>query len=149
MIRPRLLEPWRTRLLWTSLGFNLFAAALITAPHLSHRHPPGPPDFDTIIARVARSLPPTDIGAFRAAMDRGRPDFDTGRIHLAEIRLQVARTLASPAFDPAAARIAFQAMRQQLRDGSERFDEHLIDALANVSPQGRAKLAETLSRGRP
>ena len=149
MIRPRLLEPWRTRLLWTSLGLNLFAAALIAGPHLWHRHPPGPPDFDMIIDRVTRSLPSGDVGAFRDAMARGRPDFDTGRLHLAEVRAQVARVLAAPTFDPAAARTVLEAMRKQLHDGSERFDEHLIAALGNVSPQGRAKLAETLSRGRP
>lgn len=149
MIKPRLLEPWRSRLLWTSLGLNLFAAAIIAAPRIWHRRPPGPPSFDMIIDRVASSLPATDLDAFRAAMNRSRPDFDTGRLHLAEVRAQVARTLGNPAFDPAAARAALHDMRQQLQAGSEQFDEHLVNALANVSPQGRAKLAETFSRGRP
>ena len=57
----RLLEPWRSRLLWLSLGLNVFAAALLVTLVVWHPHGPdhpGPPGFDTLVQRISRNLDP-------------------------------------------------------------------------------------------
>lgn len=145
--RPRpLLEPWRTRLLWLSLGLNLFLMALVAAPHMWPHRPGGPPGFDGLVRRMARSLPPADADGFRAAMDRERPWYEMSRQRLADARMEIGRQIGRQPFDPAATRAAMSEMQNRLRESSLRFDESLVTALAGLSPEARAQLSADMTR---
>lgn len=148
-LKPWLLEPWRTRVLWASLGLNLFAVGLFAAPHMWDRRLPGPPSFDTLVERMSRDLPAADATLFRAAMARERPWFDQGRERMQEARGAVATRVTAEPFDPAAMRTSLQAMQDRMRESSARFDESLVTAVGQLSPDARLKLAETLRQRRP
>ena len=145
----RLLEPWRTRLLWLSLALNLFAGALIVAPHLMHRRIPGPPGFDMIVNRMAQNLPQADADAFRAALAREQPWYDLGRNRLEDARRDVAAAVTRQPYDPQAVRAALLAMQNQLRDSALRFDDSIAMAVGQLSPEGREHLAKNFLRKRP
>ena len=145
----RLLEPWRTRLLWLSLALNLFAAAMIAAPLVMHRRMGGPPNFDMVVNRMARDLPPVDDAAFRAAMARERPWYDIGRTRLDEARADVARAVTREPYDPEAIRAALKAMQSQLRESTLRFDDSIVLAVGQLSHDGRAMLSANMQRRRP
>ena len=145
----RLLEPWRTRVLWLSLGLNLFAVAALAAPMLWHRRPPpGPPGFQVAIDHMARRLPPPDAERFRAAMAREQPWYDLSRERLNEARDAAATVVAREPFDPAAARAALQGMQERMRESAGRFDDSLVAALGTLSPEARATMVENFRRGR-
>lgn len=144
----RLLEPWRTRVLWLSLGLNLFAGAALCAPLVWHRRPPGPPGFDMIIDHMARHLPAPDAARFRDAMARERPWYDMDRQRLNEARLEAARIVGREPFDAPAVRGALHAMQDRLRESASRFDDSLVVALADLSPAARASMVENIRRGR-
>ena len=146
--KPRLLEPWRSRVLWLSLAANLFLAALAGAPHLMPRRPPGPPGFDGLVERMARQMPDTDADTFRHAMDRERPWYDISRRSLEEARAQIGRSIGQDPFDPVATRTAMTDMQDRLRESSQRFDESLVAALASLSPQARTSLSLDMARRR-
>lgn len=148
----RLLEPWRTRLLWLSLGANLFLAALVVVPHVwphGPAGPPGPPGFDRLVERMARNLPADDAAMFRAAMARERPWYDMSRERLEGARAEIGRQIGQQPFDPAATHAAMTAMQAQLREAGARFDDSLVLALGSLSPAGRRLLAENMTRRRP
>lgn len=151
MRKLRLLEPWRSRLLWLSLGLNVFAAALIVAPYVWHRPgsgPPGPPGFDMLVQRIARGLEPKDADSFRAAMARERPWYELGRKKLDEARDDVAETVGKTPYDPATTDAALKAMQDRMRESATRFDESLSMAIGELSLDGRAHLAEGLRQRR-
>ena len=145
----RLLEPWRTRVLWASLGLNLFALPLLAGPYLWHARPSGPPSFDMLVERMARGLPQADAERFRVSMARERPWYDIGRRDMEEKRNAVALAVAHEPYDAAAVRAALVAMQGGLREASGRFDDSLVLALGELSPAGRAELAQSLRRRRP
>lgn len=145
----RLLEPWRTRVLWASLGLNLFALPMLAGPHLWHGRASGPPSFDMLVARLARGLPAADAELFRAAMARERPWYDIGRRDMEERRAAVAQAVEREPYDPAAVHAALGAMQGGFRDASARFDDSLVMAVGELSPAGRAALAQSLRRRRP
>ncbi|MGI4950488.1 MAG: periplasmic heavy metal sensor [Janthinobacterium lividum] len=146
--KPWLLEPWRTRVLWLSLGANLFLAALAAAPHLMPHRTMGPPGFDGVVERMARNLPGADADLFRRAMDRERPWYDMSRRRLDEARAEIGRSIAQEPYDPSATRAAMTEMQNRLRESSTRFDESLVSALDGLSPEGRARLAQDMARRR-
>ena len=142
----RLLEPWRTRLLWASLAANVFALALFAAPAVMGRHTDGPPGFDRFVGRLARGLPASDAAAFRDAMARERPWYDISRDRLDDARRAVAQQVGHEPFDQAATRAALIAMQDRLRESASRFDDSLVTALAGLSPDGRTAMAASLGR---
>ena len=148
----RLLEPWRSRLLWLSLGLNMFAAALLVTlvvwrPHGPDR--PGQPGFDNLVQRISRNLDPADAAAFRDAMARERPWYELGRQKLDDARAAVAQSVGTEPYDPKATVAALAAMQEQMRDSGARFDESLAMAVGTLSPHGRTQLAESLRQHRP
>ena len=144
----RLLEPWRTRLLWASLAGNVFAAAAFAAPAVLGRRSEASPGFDRIIGRLARNLGASDAAGFREAMARERPWYEMSRDRLDDARKQVAQDIGREPFDPAAARAALVAMQDSMRESAARFDDSLVTALATLSPDARAAMAASLNRGR-
>lgn len=145
----RLLEPWRTRALWASLAVNLFAASLLAASHFRHAAPPGPPGFDTLVERLARPLPAPDQVRFRDAMARERPVLEAARSDIGSRRAVLADAIAADPFRTDAARAAFAAFQDALRRSSSTFDAALLGVLGDLSPAGRAALADSMRHRRP
>lgn len=148
-MRLRLLEPWRSWLLWLSLGANLFAATWIATPHVWPRRPAVPPGFDRVVERMASDMKPEDAMTFHGAMARERPWYDMSRQQLDAARGEIARQIGRDPFDPVATHTAMNAMQDLLRESANRFDDSLLVALGAVSPDARARLSQGMSRHRP
>lgn len=135
-------EPWRTRVLWLSIAGNLFSAALIGA-HMAAGRPPGPPGLAGAAERMARDLPPADAARFRATLDRERPWYDMARRRMADARTDLSRSIAQNPYDEAAVRERMLVFQARWAETSARFGDSLLTAIGTLSPEGRAKLAET------
>ncbi len=144
----RLREPWRTRVLWLSIAGNLFSATLIGA-HLATGRPPGPPGLAGAAERMARDLPTADAARFRAALDHERPWYDTARHRMAEARADLSRSIAQNPYDEAAVRERILTFQARWAETSSRFGDSLLTAIGTLSPEGRARLAETAQRSGP
>ncbi len=143
----RLLEPWRTRLLWASVALNLFALCLLATPAMWHRHPP--PGFPGLVERMARRLPPADAERLRSGLAPEQPWFDQARQDLEQARIASADRIGQTPYDAQATRAALAQVQEQLRAMSARFDGRFADIVGTLSPEGRAKLADALRRRRP
>ncbi len=141
-------EPWRTRLLWLSIAGNLFSATLIGA-HLAAGRPPGPPGLAGAAERMARDLPSADAARFRATLDRERPWYDMARRRMAEARADLSHSIAQNPYDEAVVRERMVVFQARWAETSGRFGESLLTAIGTLSPEGRAKLAETTQNSGP
>lgn len=146
-LRPWLFEPWRTRVLWLSVALNLFGAALIGG-HFVDRGRPGPPGFEGAVERMARDLGPEDAGRFRAVLASERPWYGQSRRALDEARADLSRSIAQTPFDEAQIRLKMEALQARWTESSTRFGDGLLSALAQISPDGRARIAETTLHAR-
>jgi uncharacterized membrane protein len=144
---PMLRDSWRTRVLWLSIAGNLFAAALIGARLAAGS--PGPPGLAGAAERMARDLPPADAARFRATLDRERPWFDAARRRMAEARADLARSIAQNPYDENAVHERMAAYQARWAETSGRFGDSLLTAIGTLSPEGRAKLAETTQNSGP
>ncbi len=141
-------EPWRTRVLWLSIAGNLFSATLIGA-RLATDRAPGPRGLVGAAERMARDLPAADAVRFRATLDRERPWYDMARRHMAEARADLSRSIAQNPYDEAAVRERMLVFQARWAETSGRFGESLLTAIGTLSPEGRAKLAETAQASAP
>ena len=144
---PWLREPWRTRVLWLSVACNLFAAALAGARFVVG--PPGPPGLAGAAERMARDLPPADAARFRAALDPQKPWFDAARRRMADARADLARSIAQNPYDEQVVHERMAAYQARWAETSGRFGDCLLTAIGTLSPEGRAKLAETTQHSGP
>lgn len=142
---PMLREPWRTRVLWLSLAGNLFAATLIVT-HLATQRTPGPPGLDGVVERMARDLPSADATTFRATLAHERPWYDLARRRMNESREALSQAIAQQPYDEAAVRARMQEWQARWIETSSRFGDSLLSAIGNLSPDGRARLAEAAVR---
>ena len=145
---PVLREPWRTRVLWLSIAGNLFSATLIGA-HLAAERPQGPPGLAGAAERMARDLPAADAARFRATLDRERPWYDIARRRMAEARADLSHSIAQNPYDEDAVRERMLIYQARWAETSGRFGESLLTAIGTLSPEGRARLAETTQASAP
>ena len=141
-------EPWRTRVLWLSIAGNLFSATLIGA-RLATDHGSAPPGLAGAAERMARDLPPADAARFRATLDRERPWYDIARRRMAEARADLSSSIAQNPYDEAAVRERMLIFQARWAETSGRFGESLLTAIGTLSPEGRARLAETARTSGP
>lgn len=141
-------EPVRTRLLFVSLAANLFLAGLLGAPLLW-----GPPHFhggpEGGVERMAHDLPPPDAERFRAAMALHQPERDRARRSMDDARMSLANTIGSTPYDEVAVRQAMRSWQSAWMDWSDQLGASMLSALASLSPDGRARLAEAGRRPPP
>lgn len=138
---------WRRIALPASLILNLFLVALIGG-HLLHvrRGLAGAP-FAHALANAEAILPPKDAAAFRAVMQRDAPQYEGAMKRFFAARQALERDIAADHFDPDRVRAALANWRTSWDAFFDDFDGPLVDALAQVSPEGRRKLLAERRRG--
>lgn len=122
------------------LNVSFFTAAIGRAVHSSLEPPRQQSTFGSVLTQARAVLSPNDLKAFLAAIHRDAPDFDEADGKLAEARRTVLLQIASPRFDQSATRSALINLRARWTTFSDEFREPLIQALAEVSPDGRRRL---------
>jgi heavy-metal resistance protein len=135
-------SPWRKSALALSLVLNLFLATLVLG-HLwrSHvRHAPLQPMVAHIIADARAELSADDFAAFDAVLHRDGPQFAEDAQRVSAARGALESQIEAEPFDPAATRQAYDAWHASADRFLDRFRDALVDALAQVSPQGRRRL---------
>lgn len=138
-------DPWRTRVLWLSLAGNLFMGMIISA-HLAMHRSPGPPGLDGVVEHMARALPDHDAAVFRATLSQERPWYDLARRHMDESRAALSVAIAQQPYDEAQVRTLMHQWQARWVETSNRFGESLLVAIAGLSPDGRARLADAALR---
>lgn len=132
-----------------SLALNLFLAAVIVG-HIWHNHHNsrafGPP-LGRALAFAESRLPSDDAQAFRAVIDREAPRFAQDEQQLMDARRELGRQISADKFDADSVRQAFGAWRAAWNHFLDDFSGTLLNALAQVSPEGRRKLVEEHHHG--
>jgi uncharacterized membrane protein len=127
-----------------SLIFNIFLLALIGGHVLRHHGERAPSAVPTNLARALAdaeaSLSPSDAAKFRDVMTRGAPLYAQSAKQLAGARFALERQIVAEPFDRQAVHNAFVAWQQSWNRLFDNVDDTLIEALAQVSPEGRRKL---------
>ncbi len=145
--RTWLFEPWRTRVLWLSVAGNMFCAALLLGPLVMQR--PGPPSLERAVERMARDLPAQDSARFLSILAVERPWYEQARHRMELSRVELSRSIARTPYDEAEVRARMLEFQARWLETSSRFGESLLVALATLSPEGRARLADVTQRPRP
>ena len=140
-----LIEPWRTRMLWLSVGTNLFLGALIGGHLLTARaHRPG---LDGAVDRLAQDLAPDDAVRFRQVLAAERPWYDQSHRLLDSARAELARSIAHDPWDEELVRQHMVAFQARWLESSSRFGDGMLVALGTLSPDGRSRIAVATLRG--
>jgi uncharacterized membrane protein len=137
-------EPWRTRLLFLSFALNLIAIPMIAGRFVMHRPPlpQGPTRPEVIVERMAHELPAEDAARLRAAMEPHLPDIDAARARMEAARAAMSRAIGQTPFDEAAVRAAMHTWQTAWMAWSDDLGTAMLAALAELSPEGRERLAE-------
>jgi len=125
-----------------SLVLNLFLLALIGGHVWHNRLQAASSDrpLARALADVEATLSPRDGAAFKAAILADQPRFAEAAKKAALARLELGRRITAVPFDPQATMRALEAWRTSWNAFMSDFDEPLVNALAQVSPEGRQKL---------
>lgn len=151
----RLHNPLRLVLV-VSLVVNLFLVAVIGG-HVLHSRPsqdtPRSKTFiGAVLAHAEAALPPEDAAAFGRVMHRNAGLFVGSAANLSTARADIERQIAEEHLDKDATLAALMRWRVQWNNFFEDFTPTLVEALAEVSPEGRRKLLaqhRTEQQGRP
>jgi uncharacterized membrane protein len=150
---PRPRSDWRLLALTASVIVNLFLAALV-AGHLlrtrayRERLPAENTPMARELARVESALPPRDAAAFGRVIEQDKPQFAAAAQELLAARRALQRQIAADPFDAHAASEALSAYRESWGRFVSDFGGPLIDALSQVSPQGRHQLVAARRKAR-
>jgi uncharacterized membrane protein len=140
---------WRRVALPVSLALNLFLIAVIAGHIIRLRQiavAPATSMFARALANAEASLSKPDAARFAAVMGRDEPRYSQAVQELAQARAEFERRLTAEPFDKDAADQAFQNWQQSWNNMMNRLRTPLIDALSEVSPEGRQKLVEQRRR---
>ncbi len=133
---------WRRIALPASIVINLFLVALIGG-HLLHNRgvePIAGVPLARALANAEARLPPQDAAAFGAIIRRDASHYAEDAQHFTDTRQELARAITAEQFDPERARQALAAWRAAWNGFMDDFTNTLVEALAQVSPEGRRKL---------
>jgi len=134
---------WRRLVLPVSLVLNLFLVALV-AGHLVRRQISEVESANSVvatgIAMAEASLSKTDAAAFDAAMRHGAPHYEPAAKELEQTRQALDQQITSQSFDPKAVRNAFAVWQGAWNRFIDAFTDTAVDALSQISPEGREKL---------
>ncbi len=133
---------WRRIALPVSIVLNLFLIAMIGGHVLRLRSY----ELNTgtlwarALARAEARLPRKDAAAFSAVIRRDAPNYAEAQQRIVEARQELRRRIAAEPFDQQAVREALATWRAAWNAFFDRFGNTLVDAVAQVSPEGRRKL---------
>ena len=125
-----------------SLLLNLFLLALIGG-HVWHNRlhvASSDKPLAQVLADVEATLSARDGAAFKAAILADQPRFAEAAKKSAQARVELGRQITAVPFDPKATQRALEAWQASWNAFMTDFDEPLVHALAQVSPEGRQKL---------
>jgi hypothetical protein len=99
------------------------------------------------LANIEANLDQRDAAAFRAVMRRDEPRISGSWKQLVESRRELAHELIAEPFDKRGAKQALIAWRTAGSHFLDEFSDTLIDALAQISPEGRRKIVAQREQG--
>jgi hypothetical protein len=137
-----------------SVLFNLFLVAMIAAwftarPHLAS--PPGALSGVPLwraLAEAEAGLKREDVDAFNGALARDLPRITAASQPLLEARRELAGQISAEHFDRESTRRALMVWRTGWDTFIDGFSDSLVDALAEVSPEGRRELVRAAEQRR-
>ena len=140
--KTRTMTRWHEIALPVSIVLNLFLIAVIGGHVLHDRAPPltGDMPLARALARAEASLPPRDASAFADVIRRDAPSFAKSRQEVIQAREELAQRVTAEKFDATAVQQALSKWREAWNAFFDEFRGPLIDALAQVSPEGRCEL---------
>ena len=134
---------WRRIALPASFVLNLFLIAVIGG-HVWRSHgdrgDSTSTPFTRVLATAEANLSARDAAAFRAVMQRDAPDFVSATQDLTAARRNLERQIAAEPFDREAVKQALVAWRASWIRFTDKFGGTLVEAVAQVSPEGRSRL---------
>jgi uncharacterized membrane protein len=133
-----------TALLGASVALNLLLAGIMLwtpAP------PPRPRGFDRMLARIDAALPPADRPAFQAVLQADRDQYGTALTTLRASSNEVDRLMRQEPYDSAALTAAMRDWGEAWARFNASFSATLLRGLEQVSPAGRAAVADARRRG--
>lgn len=144
---------WFRRLaLPVSIFLNLFLIGLIGG-HLLYNHSNREISgtlLDRTLAKAEKNLPPQEARAFGDVLRRDAPHYQAALQQLTKARQELKRQITAEQFDKEGVRQALAAWLTTWNSLAHDFSNTLVEALAQVSPEGRNKLvAERWRIGRP
>ncbi|KHK00899.1 periplasmic heavy metal sensor [Desulfovibrio sp. TomC] len=133
---------WRRIVLPCSLLLNLFLVAVIGGRLLYGRAErlDGTGMLSRLQARAEAVLPSAEAQAFKAVITRDLPRFSPTWQQVGATRAELARQVAADPYDKIATGRALGAWITAWDGFAAEFGNTLVDALAQVSPEGRRKL---------
>lgn len=142
---------WRRIALPASVILNLFLLAVIGG-HVWHARtraeiPGSGMALARALSRAEAILPPKDGAAFGEVIRRDAPRFTVSVMELRRARQELDRQIVADPFNPEAARQALSATQTAWNQFLGDFSGTLIDALSQVSPEGRRKLISETQLG--
>lgn len=134
---------WWGRLLWTSLGLNVFLLALILA-RVAHvgRQEVAPPPHEAPISRIIAALPPEDAMRFRAVLVARRGAILPARAAVSAAQGRLAEAIRHRPFDSPAVTAALADWREKWQRFAMIFNSAVLAGLATLSDDGRARFAD-------
>lgn len=123
-------------LLGASLALNLALGAMLAWPARPQR------GFERLLARLESVLPAADRAAFHAVVEAERAHYAGALATLRSAGAEVDRAMRQEPHDPAALRAAMAQWSAAWADFNAAFSETLVRALGQVSPAGRAAIAD-------
>jgi uncharacterized membrane protein len=134
-----------------SIVLNLFLIALIGG-HMWHDHSiragSGSP-IDRALALAEARLPSKDAAAFGAVIRRDAPQYTDAVQKLMVARREIDRKMAEEQFDRDGMRADLVAWRAAWNQFFDDFTGTIIDAVAQISPEGRRDLVVEHQSARP
>ncbi|CAH2601975.1 protein of unknown function [Rhodovastum atsumiense] len=148
MTLPRHPAPrWRRFLLPASLLLNLFLVAVIVGQMARSGLASRPhPSLTGALAKVEALFSAQDAAAFRAVIRRDAPEFAGAARQMLEARQNLEHLVIADRYDPAAVREGVVIWRRAWNHFFDRFGDTLVDAMAQVSPEGRRRLIAARQR---
>jgi uncharacterized membrane protein len=164
---PTLSPRWLGGLLIASVALNIFFAGIFVgrmaadqaAPQASPigltserqfprgpRGPMGDMPGQFIIQRMAENLPPEDRPKFEAVVASHKATLASSASQVRDARLKVRDAMAGEPFDRAALDRAFEQLRRRNEDLQKAMQTALAEAVAELPPEARKKLADWRNR---
>lgn len=141
--RPSTIPAWRRFALPVSVILNLFFVALIGGHVLRTRMDERAAASAPLMRALANAdaiLSAPDAAAFNAVMRHDAPRYVEAAHQLEAARDQLERQITAEPYNPAAVRQALAAWQLSWDRFMGDIGDPLVDALAQVSPEGRRKL---------